>query len=186
MKERLFQNFAFLRVGNNATVVGRELNSIIRQPPNFICINDEVDYTREDTALVQAALRGFFQTLFPVPSLFELPDERRNLFSHVDQLCLWSVRSILPFPQFSQKWFAFQGKWSMVDEICFCYTFSGPFIDWNLLLCESSWLKVCVMIYTLLIFKIPRCKSKTQRLIQKVIGRRPSRCRRVIRLNTPV
>lgn len=81
----------FVRVGNNLTVLHKELEGILRRPKKFICINDEVDYTREDAGVIQSTIREFFELLFPLPSSFELAPNKRNNFRYLHEFREWLV-----------------------------------------------------------------------------------------------
>lgn len=61
----------------------------------FICLNDNIDHSHKDAATVKAVLRDFYESMFPLPSQFELPREYRNRFLHMEEL---------------QEWYAFKGK----------------------------------------------------------------------------
>ncbi|GAV00250.1 hypothetical protein RvY_11128-2 [Ramazzottius varieornatus] len=85
--------FTFVRVSNNLTMLHKELEGILRKPKKYICINDEVDYTREDADVIQSTTRQFFQLLFPRPSSFELPPNRRNNFRYISEFRQWEKTS---------------------------------------------------------------------------------------------
>ncbi|XP_067906254.1 N-acetylglucosamine-1-phosphotransferase subunits alpha/beta isoform X2 [Heterodontus francisci] len=55
----------------------------------FVCLNDNIDHNHKDGATVKAVLRDFYESLFPVPSQFELPREYRNRFLHMHELREW-------------------------------------------------------------------------------------------------
>ncbi|XP_004844909.1 N-acetylglucosamine-1-phosphotransferase subunits alpha/beta isoform X2 [Heterocephalus glaber] len=55
----------------------------------FVCLNDNIDHTHRDAQTVKAVLRDFYESMFPVPSQFELPREYRNRFLHVHELREW-------------------------------------------------------------------------------------------------
>jgi hypothetical protein len=56
----------------------------------FICLNDNLDPTREkDNSLVRAVLQDFYESILPIPSSFELPYVYRNRFLHVSELRAW-------------------------------------------------------------------------------------------------
>lgn len=44
---------------------------------------------------MKAVLRDFYESMFPIPSQFELPREYRNRFLHMHELQEWYVRQIL-------------------------------------------------------------------------------------------
>lgn len=55
----------------------------------FICLNDNIDHSHKDATTVKAVLRDFYESMFPMPSQFELPREYRNRFLHMDELQEW-------------------------------------------------------------------------------------------------
>lgn len=55
----------------------------------FICLNDNIDHSSKDAATVKAVLRDFYESMFPLPSQFELPREYRNRFLHMEELHEW-------------------------------------------------------------------------------------------------
>lgn len=55
----------------------------------FVCLNDNIDHGHKDAATVKAVLRDFYESMFPLPSQFELPREYRNRFLHMDELQEW-------------------------------------------------------------------------------------------------
>lgn len=74
-------------------VVGRVLNLAVfaASAPDrkFVCLNDNIDHGHKDAATVKAVLRDFYESMFPLPSQFELPREYRNRFLHMDELQEW-------------------------------------------------------------------------------------------------
>lgn len=52
-------------------------------------MNDNVDHSHKDAATVKAVLRDFYESMFPLPSQFELPREYRNRFLHMEELQEW-------------------------------------------------------------------------------------------------
>ncbi|OQV20564.1 N-acetylglucosamine-1-phosphotransferase subunits alpha/beta [Hypsibius exemplaris] len=87
--------FTFIRVSNNASLLRKQLHEVMRHPKKYVCLNDEVDYTREDASTIQIALRQFFQTLYPLSSAFELSHGGRNSFSHIEKYRAWKWQSEL-------------------------------------------------------------------------------------------
>lgn len=55
----------------------------------FICLNDNIDHSHKDAVTVKAVLRDFYESMFPLPSQFELPREYRNRFLHMEELQEW-------------------------------------------------------------------------------------------------
>ena len=94
-------------VGNNATVVQRRLDEIRAKgrsscslwpaaaapscpapsaAPKFICLNDDMNKTHAPPAELLAVLRDFYESYFPKPSPFELPEGQSNPALWLDEL----------------------------------------------------------------------------------------------------
>ena len=55
------------------------LDDLRKQPKKFTCLNDNTDPTREEeNKMVHAVLIDFLESVLPVPSSFELPQDYRN------------------------------------------------------------------------------------------------------------
>jgi UDP-N-acetylglucosamine-lysosomal-enzyme len=84
------EEVSFKRLTSNVSHVVRELDDLRRTPVKFLCLNDDTDPSRvTDNALVQSVLVDFFESVLPAPSVFELPPEYRNKFSHIFELSQW-------------------------------------------------------------------------------------------------
>ncbi|XP_072408106.1 N-acetylglucosamine-1-phosphotransferase subunits alpha/beta isoform X1 [Chiloscyllium punctatum] len=83
------EEIAFKMIRTNVSHVVGQLDDIRRNPRKFICLNDNIDHNHKDGATVKAVLRDFYESLFPVPSQFELPREYRNRFLHMHELREW-------------------------------------------------------------------------------------------------
>lgn len=68
---------------------GNESISLIFFSRKFVCLNDNIDHSHKDAQTVKAVLRDFYESMFPIPSQFELPREYRNRFLHVHELQEW-------------------------------------------------------------------------------------------------
>lgn len=56
----------------------------------FVCLNDNLDESKDsENELVKAILYDFYMSLFPHPSKFELPEDFRNKFDHMQELKDW-------------------------------------------------------------------------------------------------
>lgn len=55
----------------------------------FICLNSNLDPRSKDNDLIHALVQDTYESLFPVPSSFELPLNYRNRFLYVDELLAW-------------------------------------------------------------------------------------------------
>ncbi|CAH1107574.1 unnamed protein product [Psylliodes chrysocephalus] len=89
-----FVSFAMLN-SNISDVVGN-LDEIRRHRRKFVCLNDNLDESKEsENELVRAILYDFYLSLFPIPSRFELPQELRNKFAYVEELNEWKSNRML-------------------------------------------------------------------------------------------
>ncbi|XP_033888880.3 N-acetylglucosamine-1-phosphotransferase subunits alpha/beta isoform X2 [Acipenser ruthenus] len=77
---------AFKMVRTNVSHVVGQLDDIRKNPRKFICLNDNIDHSHKDAPTVKAVLRDFYESMFPIPSQFELPREYRNRFLHMQEL----------------------------------------------------------------------------------------------------
>lgn len=82
-------DIVFKMLNANVSRVVAILDDIRRQPRKFICLNDNIDYDQSSAKTVKVVLRDFYESFFPKPSQFELPQEYRNRFLHVDDLHAW-------------------------------------------------------------------------------------------------
>uniref|UniRef100_A0A8C2ZX41 N-acetylglucosamine-1-phosphotransferase subunits alpha/beta n=1 Tax=Cyclopterus lumpus TaxID=8103 RepID=A0A8C2ZX41_CYCLU len=85
------EEIAFKMVRTNVSHVVGQLDDIRKNPRKFVCLNDNIDHSHKDAATVKAVLRDFYESMFPLPSQFELPREYRNRFLHMEELQEWRV-----------------------------------------------------------------------------------------------
>uniref|UniRef100_A0A8C9TWP1 N-acetylglucosamine-1-phosphotransferase subunits alpha/beta n=1 Tax=Scleropages formosus TaxID=113540 RepID=A0A8C9TWP1_SCLFO len=85
------EEIAFKMVRTNVSHVVGQLDDIRKNPRKFICLNDNIDHSHKDAPTVKAVLRDFYESMFPIPSQFELPREYRNRFLHMGELQEWRV-----------------------------------------------------------------------------------------------
>ncbi|XP_060770275.1 N-acetylglucosamine-1-phosphotransferase subunits alpha/beta isoform X2 [Neoarius graeffei] len=85
------EEIAFKMVRTNVSHVVGQLDDIRKNPRKFICLNDNIDHSHKDAMTVKAVLRDFYESMFPLPSQFELPREYRNRFLHMAELQEWRV-----------------------------------------------------------------------------------------------
>ncbi|XP_068163646.1 N-acetylglucosamine-1-phosphotransferase subunits alpha/beta [Antennarius striatus] len=85
------EEIAFKMVRTNVSHVVGQLDDIRKNPRKFICLNDNIDHNHKDASTVKAVLRDFYESMFPLPSQFELPREYRNRFLHMNELQDWRV-----------------------------------------------------------------------------------------------
>jgi UDP-N-acetylglucosamine-lysosomal-enzyme len=74
---------------SNVSLAVAELDDVRRNPRKFLCLNDDMDEASPDTETVSALRADFFESLFPIRSSFELPDNYRNRFLRTDELREW-------------------------------------------------------------------------------------------------
>lgn len=79
---------AFKMISNNASMVLRQLDNIRALKKKFICLNDNIVHSKNAT-IVRALLIDFYESLFPIPSQFELPKNFRNTFLYTEDLTKW-------------------------------------------------------------------------------------------------
>ena len=82
-------NVAFHMIRDNASAVLQQLDAIRGKKKKFVCLNDNIDHSKKDADLIKALLVDFYQSLFPIPSQFELPQDYRNRFLHISDLNEW-------------------------------------------------------------------------------------------------
>ena len=80
------EDVAFHMIRDNASAVLQQLDAIRGKKKKFVCLNDNIDHSKKDAELIKALLVDFYQSLFPIPSQFELPQEYRNKFLYVSEL----------------------------------------------------------------------------------------------------
>ncbi|KAM6153026.1 N-acetylglucosamine-1-phosphotransferase subunits alpha/beta [Erethizon dorsatum] len=83
------EEIAFKMIRTNVSHVVGQLDDIRKNPRKFVCLNDNIDHNHRDAQTVKAVLRDFYESMFPVPSQFELPREYRNRFLHMHELQEW-------------------------------------------------------------------------------------------------
>ncbi|XP_069620379.1 N-acetylglucosamine-1-phosphotransferase subunits alpha/beta isoform X2 [Ranitomeya imitator] len=92
------EDIAFKMIRTNVSHVVGQLDDIRKNPRKFICLNDNINHNHKDAQTVKAVLRDFYESMFPIPSQFELPREYRNRFLHMHELQEWrSYRDKLKF-----------------------------------------------------------------------------------------
>ena len=82
-------DIAFKMIQTNVSHVVGMLDDVRKHTKKFICLNDNIDHSRDDAKTVKAILSDFYESLFPIVSQFELPRDYRNRFLHMDQLREW-------------------------------------------------------------------------------------------------
>lgn len=76
------EDTAFFMIKSNHSLVSNGLDVIRKHPKKFICLNDDLDHSarNEETFKVKRTIRSFYESLFPLPSQFEIVqnDEREK------------------------------------------------------------------------------------------------------------
>ncbi|KAK3088613.1 hypothetical protein FSP39_021285 [Pinctada imbricata] len=83
------EEIAFKMVKTNISTVVGQLDDIRKNPKKFICLNDDIDHSRDDAKTVKAILQDFYESVFPLQSKFELPRDYRNRFLTMKELREW-------------------------------------------------------------------------------------------------
>lgn len=65
------------------------LDEIRKEKKKFICLNDNIDHSKQGAELSKLILVDFYESLFPIPSQFEIPGQFRNRFLHLQELKDW-------------------------------------------------------------------------------------------------
>ena len=73
----------FLMLGDDAFTVAGQLDGVRRKPTKFVCLNDDVQ-DDEAGGQIQALVRDFYQSFYPLPSPFELPDHQTLPFDTIE------------------------------------------------------------------------------------------------------
>lgn len=79
----------FKMIRNNITYVLNQLDWIRKNRRKFICLNDDLDHAREDAKIIRSILKDFYESLFPIPSQFELPPDYKNRFLYKHEMDSW-------------------------------------------------------------------------------------------------
>ncbi|XP_012941088.1 N-acetylglucosamine-1-phosphotransferase subunits alpha/beta [Aplysia californica] len=82
-------DIAFKMIHTNVSHVVGQLDDIRKHPKKFICLNDNIEHSKEEAKTVKAILQDFYESLLPLQSQFELPRDYRNRFLHMDDLREW-------------------------------------------------------------------------------------------------
>ncbi|KAI4487528.1 hypothetical protein M0804_005677 [Polistes exclamans] len=84
------KNEIFEMLTSNVSLTVQLLDEIRRDPKKFICLNDDMDPSRNsENEVVRALLNDFYRSLYPLKSTFELPPQFRNRFSYREELFEW-------------------------------------------------------------------------------------------------
>ncbi len=70
-------------IGTNSSQVEKALDGVRERRQKFICLNDNIDHTNPESVNVVKVLQDFYQSLYPLPSSFELKDNETNSFLYI-------------------------------------------------------------------------------------------------------
>lgn len=76
----------FKMIRNNVSFVLYQLDWVRKNRRKFVCLNDDLDHAKEETKTIRTILKDFYESLFPIPSQFELPSNYRNSFLYKQDL----------------------------------------------------------------------------------------------------
>ncbi|KAK8733624.1 hypothetical protein OTU49_006396 [Cherax quadricarinatus] len=79
----------FKMVTSNVSIVVHMLDEVRKNPRKFICLNSNLDPRSKENDLIHALVQDTYESLFPVPSSFELPVNYRNRFLYIEELLAW-------------------------------------------------------------------------------------------------
>lgn len=81
------EDVGFLMVTNNKTVLRDKLNHILSRKYKFLCLNDNINYTNDDTHDILEEMKSFFNLMYPLKSPFELEEkEGIRRYTHVREI----------------------------------------------------------------------------------------------------
>ena len=80
------EDVGFLMIGNNATNTQNSLDGIREKRHKFICLNDNMNHSDPRTNDVKHVIHEFYESLYPLPSSFELADGKQNPFLWIDEI----------------------------------------------------------------------------------------------------
>ena len=87
------EDVTFKMIRNNVSYLIFQLDWIRKNKRKFVCLNDNIDHTKPDAEIIRTVLKDFFESMFPVPSQFELSSKYRNKFLYIDELRAWKESS---------------------------------------------------------------------------------------------
>lgn len=89
----------FAKISSNVSQVVATLDNLRKHPKKFVCLNDNTDPPEDfpdyDKRMVQAVLIDYLESVYPIPSSFELPSDYRNKFLHTFEYQRWQLYRIL-------------------------------------------------------------------------------------------
>ncbi len=79
-------------IGTNSTQVEKALDGVRERRQKFICLNDNIDHSNPESVNVVRVLHNFYESLYPLPSSFELPENESNPFLYIqDYLAAYEI-----------------------------------------------------------------------------------------------
>lgn len=79
----------FKMVTSNVSIVIHMLDEVRKNKRKFICLNSNLDPKSKSNDLIHALVQDTYESLFPLPSYFELPLNYRNRFLYMEELVAW-------------------------------------------------------------------------------------------------
>jgi hypothetical protein len=77
---------AFQMISTNQSNLDEKLDGIRVRRQKFICLNDNMNHADRNNHASLRKLRDFYESLYPLPSSFELPPDRPNKVLYIDEL----------------------------------------------------------------------------------------------------
>ena len=78
------EEISFKMIHSDVNAVIRELDEMTKRPKKFMCLNDNINHSDYDNAMmIKKMMIDFYESLFPKPSQFELPSGELNAFLYV-------------------------------------------------------------------------------------------------------
>lgn len=78
------EEISFKMIHSDVNAVIRELDEMTKRPKKFMCLNDNINHSDYDNAvMIKKMMIDFYETLFPKSSQFELPSGELNKFLYV-------------------------------------------------------------------------------------------------------
>ena len=116
----------FYMVPDDYEAVQLRLDEIRNNGHKFVCLNDDMNKTHDPDPRLLQALSEFYQSYFPLPCPFELPEGQLNPYLRLDQLQAAQAGSLVYHPW--EWWTAVNAMWSymqgLIGEVWF-----EPFIS---------------------------------------------------------
>jgi len=77
---------AFVMVDNDYSEMRKKFDGIRNSKHKFICLNDNMKHSNHESDKSIQVLNDFYESLFPLPSQYELPSGKTNIITHLNDL----------------------------------------------------------------------------------------------------